>query len=204
MRGRRCRRFLGIVLLAVLVVACSRVTTSATVPPSTRAVRPIGPELRASILPALPSSQPSGCVTTPIRTDRWPGSIVGLATVPWIQLDPPTAGVTAHLFFGDRPMHAGGKFPDGATIKVLWIVDNPYAANGLVIEGRRLDGDGTFRQDLSSPGSSSSGESDSLRSATQGFPDEFPSIPNVPAPGCWRITIRSGAVHATATLLVVG
>jgi len=143
-------------------------------------------------------------MTTPIRTDRWPGSIVGLATVPWLQLDPPTAGVTAHLFFGNRPMHAGGRFPDGATTKVLWIVDNPQAANDLVIDGRRLDGDGTFRQDLASPGSSPGGESGSPSLATQGFPDEFPSIPNVPTPGCWRITIRSGAVQATATLSVVG
>jgi hypothetical protein len=127
------------------------------------------------------------CQETPLQTQPYP--VPSLADVPWIVADPAASGITGHLFFkhGDEPLHAGGKMPDGAAAKVLWIMTQSSTTGKLVITGRNL---------VSPPGT---------YSAT--FPilggGQAPSILDIPAAGCWLLTVQDGSVVGTVTFRVV-
>lgn len=106
----------------------------------------------------------------------------GLRNMPWIA-SAPAGRFTAHLFFyGSVPWgraHLLGarifttRKPRNVNPKVLWITRSGGYTRTLTVRGERLDAAGSF--------------SDTYR----GFGD-YPSYVNVPAPGCWRVTVRSG------------
>jgi hypothetical protein len=92
---------------------------------------------------------------------------------PW-QLSGP-ASLTTHGHDGDRNM------------KVPWWVDRNWAGS-LELTGIRLDAQGSFKQQFTVAG---------------GVPGDravFPSIVDVPAPGCWLFRLRTGRL---AGVLVV-
>lgn len=114
----------------------------------------------------------------------------GLRTLPWI-VSAPAGSFTAHLFFYDASSPWASKHLRGARIfttrkahsvapKVLWITRSRGYGLVLKMSGRRLDATGSF--------------SDTYR----GFGD-YPSYVNVPAPGCWRVTVTTG--HATGSVV---
>ena len=106
--------------------------------------------------------------------------------------------VTGHLFYYTGPtlmdgrvnssdglvIYVRGRWALGST-KILWSLGRG-AGTTLRVVGERLDGAGRFSQRLRSSGGG-----------------DFPSIVSVPATGCWRLTLRSGRVHATVVLRAV-
>jgi hypothetical protein len=116
----------------------------------------------------------------------YPGIEPGLGRVPWIS-SAPGGKFRAHLFFYDPAMFAWAKEhrvgariftarePRSINPKVLWITRAKGYGRTLTISGRRLDAPGSF--------------SDTY----PGFGD-YPSYVNVPAPGCWRVTVTTGRV----------
>jgi hypothetical protein len=85
--------------------------------------------------------------------------------------------------------YAGGRFPNGASTKVLWMLDSPttYVARqrDLVIIGRRLDSAGEFKQTA-------------RENLTGG--GLFPSHLLIPTAGCWLLTVRIGAIGGVVVL----
>ena len=140
------------------------------------------------------------CASTRVHYTRYPGAPAGLAQLPWIAASPASAGLVGHLFYYDRlnawrqkhlpglRLYSAGQSPDGRiSMKILW-ESRRRITLGLAVRGRRLDGSGSFSQQLS---------------PTSSNPRQFPSIINVPAPGCWRLTLTAGKATATVSALVV-
>jgi hypothetical protein len=120
-----------------------------------------------------------------VRYAPYPGVEPGLEVVPWVS-SAPGGSFKAHLFFYGSEVPWAKKHLLGARIfttrktrninpKVLWITRRRGYGLKLAIHGQRLDAAGSF-------------------SATYpGFGD-YPSYIEVPAPGCWRVTVKSGTV----------
>ena len=135
--------------------------------------------------------RPTDCAPTPVQTAPWPGDISGLASVPWVQADPVSAGVVGHLYYGNRPMATNGEFPDGAATKILWTIHNPDAGEDSELSGVNLTGAGTYHQIFAA---ASSGHRISRL--------QVPSLLELPRPGCWELTVTSGEVVARIRIAV--
>lgn len=138
---------------------------------------------------------PIGCPITPIYTSPYsgPGSNTIPTTLPWVQAEPASFGITGHLFYAINPqhyyLHAGGQFPGGPADKILWLIENPHATQELEIRGTALSNpQETF---------------DEVFSAASSPADNYPSIVNVPTAGCWQVTLTSGLVTGTLIFWVV-
>ena len=141
---------------------------------------------------------PGACPITPVFTGPSLGS-PNLDFLPWMQAEPTSSRIIAYLFFvGPEfatthtygPLHTGGGYPDGRSTKILWHTVNPNASNDLQITGKKLGTDQeTFQQTFP------------MASSPQG---DYPSIVNVPTPGCWQLQLKSGTDAATVTFWVVG
>jgi hypothetical protein len=73
-------------------------------------------------------------------------------------------------------LYTHGRTPDGTT-KILWVVRRRFGS-ALSLHATRLDGPGTFTQRFAHGGG------------------QFPSIVDIPEPGCWRLSLRTGKVRA--------
>ena len=136
----------------------------------------------------------SSCPVSHVHYRPYLGVGQGLGGVPWIETS--NGAFYGHLFyFGGTPW-ARTK-PLGARIfttvvrrrispKVLWISRRGAHTGHLVIRGRRLDGPGefTWRQ--------------SYRSGYQ-----FPSYVEIPAAGCWRVTVSSAGLSGSVVFAAV-
>jgi hypothetical protein len=151
-------------------------------------------------IPAARASSLKRCDSTLVHYTRQKGAPAGLAKLPWIAALPSSAGLVGRLFYYDREnvwkkkhlpglrLYSAGQSPDGRiSMKILW-QSRSGTTLGLGVRGRRLDGSGAFSQQLS---------------PTSSNPRQFPSIINVPAPGCWRLTLTAGKTTATVSALVV-
>lgn len=155
------------------------------------------------------------CAATNVEYFPYRGAGV-LADIPWISGAPPRprrldstalhregparfghlAGGTiiGHLFYylasdrlvrerrPDAHIYSGGMTPDGlGATKILWIARRQGFDATLAIEGQRIGSDRSFRQveRISSSG--------------------FPSIVDVPTPGCWRLRLRTGRLEEEVT-----
>ncbi len=108
---------------------------------------------------------------------------------PWVA----SGGVVGFLFYYGAPpfgrMHSarayvttGGKAGAGASTKILWWFRRTVAVGAkLTISGDRIDAAGSFRTTWPSRVAGPS----------------FPSYLVVPEPGCWRVTVSSGAARAS-------
>ncbi len=98
---------------------------------------------------------------------------------------------TAHLFFATVPgtrfvrvgphetaaaLYPHGMMPHGVSTKILWEINNPHAVvlGLLTIDGRNLAGGDTMHQ---------------LVPRAVG-PTDYPSIVNIPTPGCWQLRVQ--------------
>jgi hypothetical protein len=132
------------------------------------------------------------CRTTPIYLGH-NTNIAGLEGVPWMKAEPSSSGIIGYLFFAGpeasknqtyQPLHTGGRYPDGRSTKILWVIDNPHASNSIEITGKQLSaGHETFQQSFP------------VASSPAG---NYPSIVNVPTSGCWQLQLKSG--HTTLIL----
>ena len=150
--------------------------------------------------PASSVSSLGRCDPALVHYSRYKGAGAGLAQLPWIAASPASVGLVGHLFYYDHfnawkqkhlpglRLYSGGRSPDRRiNMKILWEIRRGTALD-LIVRGRRLDGSGSFSQQLSS---------------TSSNPRQFPSIINVPAPGCWRLTLTTGKTKASVSALVV-
>ncbi len=183
----------GIALLAALLIGgCG--STSVPVQPG-KTQRPA-----ASTTPVAQSATavveaPASCPITPIYTNPYSGPGGGRvpAALPWVQAEPASSGITGHLFYAIDSqhyfLHTGGQFPDGAADKILWLIENPQAANQLEVKGVALSNpQQTF---------------DETFPAAVSPPNNYPSIIDAPTAGCWQLTLTSGAVTGTLIVWVV-
>lgn len=82
-------------------------------------------------------------------------------------------------------MPPGGRTPEGVNTKVLWVVEGD-TDESLSVKGKQLDGEASFSAQFP--------EAD--RPA-----GHFPSIIELPEPGCWQLTVTTADVEGTVTLL---
>jgi hypothetical protein len=121
----------------------------------------------------------------------------GLMELPWVAAGRGPTRIVGYLFYysaflGDRRfnqaphlvMPTGGGIPNRVAAKVLWV---PRKGGGrtLLIAGRRLDGPGAFRHRESATGPG------------------FPSIVEIPEPGCWQLTLKTGSLRARVVVQAV-
>jgi hypothetical protein len=150
----------------------------------------------ASAAPAVPSHlQTSTCGA---RVHREPNRQLGtLSGGRWVAGSPRTSGLVGALFGGEvvngrLAVYTGGVNPGTRTNeKILWIVaKRKRVGSRLVISGRR-DGSTpvTYRRRLAEAGSAQ----------VPGY--NYPSILDLPVPGCWKLTLRTGKVVATVSVL---
>jgi hypothetical protein len=99
----------------------------------------------------------------------------------WVSLTPRSSRIYATFSvwvdgIDGAAMYAGGRWPNGANTKILWIVGDP--PGGLLeLRGLRLDAQGSFQQ-----------------TARQVLPAHaYPSIVVVPDPGCWLVHAQNGS-----------
>jgi hypothetical protein len=136
----------------------------------------------------------STCSATPVHWQprRNIGTRAGLV-MPWIAASPAKARVIGYLVYY-APMSSveilhlpgvviftHGRTPEGGATSIIWVPER-NAGRFIFFRGRRLDGPGTFRQ-RSSFGSAGT----------------YPSVLRIPAPGCWRVTLRSQNLLAHVT-----
>jgi hypothetical protein len=119
----------------------------------------------------------------------------GLRSIPWITTAP---GSTFHaylFYYGATPWPR--ERPVGARIfttvkprdvnpKVLWVAQESGAGRTISVSGARFDAAGRF----SSRYARASG-------------NQFPSYVEVPAAGCWRVTVRTGELVGKVTFIAV-
>ncbi|MGH2344657.1 MAG: hypothetical protein ACRDG4_05490, partial [Chloroflexota bacterium] len=138
------------------------------------------------------SAAAARCAATPIRTTHFPER--GLGPLPWIVASPASAGITGHLFYAyglhgkAAELHIHGMMPHGRSTKILWVIKNDGAGRTLNIAGRNLTGGGTTHQ--------------RFPAATSPIGD-YPSILDVPTPGCWQFRLTSATVQGTVTLRAI-
>jgi hypothetical protein len=129
------------------------------------------------------------CAATAVHYGKAPGVAGALAQLPWVS----AGSLRGYLFYyrsvlGDGRVNAAdglvgyvGRSLSGVQMKILWV---PRArAAKLVIAGRRLDGAGAFRHRLAPANDGS-----------------FPSILDIPAAGCWQLSLSAG--HAIGHVVV--
>lgn len=144
----------------------------------------------------LSYGRPSSAATTkctPSLVTYAPGRVPG---IPAVLAAPRTRHAAGYLFYFGQPpfrqmrprtavISINGRTKVGST-KVLWWL--PGGSRFLTIAGHRLDAAGSFRQ--------------TVRRALGGTPS-YPSIVDVPAIGCWQLTLRSGTSTATTVFKAV-
>ena len=150
----------------------------------------------ASAAPAASSHvQASTCGA---RVHREPNRQLGtLSGSRWVAGSPRTSGLVGILFGGEvvngrLAVYAGGVNPGTrANEKILWILP-PRKRVGprLAISGRK-DGSTavTYRRRLAATGSAQ----------VPGY--NYPSILDLPVPGCWKLTLRTAKISATVSVL---
>jgi len=153
-----------------------------------------GPQPNRSLAvtpPASPAAPPS---SSPVTGPAGCGSIypAGSARPAWVQsagsgLDGLTWVLSSEqnmvgMLFG-APLRAGSR-DDGRSNKILWISREPRNGSALKITG-----------------TTDKGDSMSALQAADASPGEiYPSIVNVPAPGCWHLNLAWGRNTATVDL----
>lgn len=191
---RKLTRFSSLLGIAVFVL--SACTNQAPSPHQTTVSTPTATVLAPHLL-KVAGTVTASCPITPVFT----GSLgrPNLDVLPWMKAEPASSGIVAYLFFAGpvssdtqtyRPLHTGGGYPDGSSTKILWSINNPNASVALEITGKKLSaGHETFQQTFP------------MASSPWG---DYPSIVNVPTPGCWQVQLKSGTDAATVTFWVVG
>ena len=150
---------------------------------------------------AAHSNVARSCPATTVHYRPYQGVSADLAQLPWITASPLSAELVGHLFYYDRRndwererlsplrMYSGGESPDGRlNMKILWELRRGGAPLLLDVLARRIDGPGSSFQQLPSTSSDAS---------------QFPSIIDIPTPGCWRLTLKAAATTGHIVIDVV-
>jgi hypothetical protein len=143
------------------------------------------------LMPA--ASIPTSCHVSKVYRSAAFTHVGPLTRVPWIQLAPSSAGVVGYLFYSIQAppgryniLETNGRIANDTT-KILWVLRRGYGSSTLTLAGSRINGIAHFQQ---------------LFPEAVSPPANYPSIIRVPTAGCWRITVRSGTVSASAVIWV--
>ena len=144
------------------------------------------------------SSRRTAASTCGARVHEEPNPILGtLSGGRWVAGSPRRSGLVGYLFGGEVvdgrfAVYAGGLNPGTrSSEKILWILPQRKRVGlRLAISGRK-DGSTTvtYRRRLREASSAQ----------TPGH--LYPSILDLPVPGCWKLTLRTGKISATVSVL---
>ena len=130
---------------------------------------------------APPTAQP--CDPSPVyRTTPHPE----FGDVTWLPATPRSSRIAAVLFVSvvagadEAVVYAGGRYPSGTNEKFLWWA--PHPSGMLTIRGHRIDGAGDFAFNAQQAYGTTPPVTGPI----------FPSIVDIPAPGCWLLTLQTG------------
>jgi hypothetical protein len=132
------------------------------------------------VIQAIDAPLGSQCDPSPVYRRSPPHPKFGAIT--WMPATPRRSGVAAILFVSTVPgtedavIYSGGRAPEGWNTKFLWWAPRP--GGSVKLAGRRIDGVGRFDQ-VFGPATADEGT-------------VFPSIVDVPQPGCWAVTVQTG------------
>jgi hypothetical protein len=195
-------------LLLLTLMACSsgspalpqNTRPASTVPPGTATVEststallpiptthPTPTEHFLLLKPIVPI--PATCPVNPVYAGSL--GIAGLTDVPWVKADPLSSQITAFLFFVEptyrqthtyQPLHTGGRYPDGSrNTKILWVLNVSTPPDIVVITGVKVSSPHeTFQETFPMAGAPGPGW-------------DYPSIVNIPSPGCWQLQVNGAA-----------
>lgn len=161
----------GLALCGVLA-GCSPSPITST-PASSPSVPP-----SASVSASVPGSRNTGagCAGTTVDTGTglpsW--ADIGGGSIPWAVGKPP---VVVGVMFATE-LVAKGQRPDGSANKILWLTEAPISSPQLTLRAQPAD--------AATPVVN-------LRLARAEGQQQFPSIVDLPTPGCWRINVSWGA-----------
>jgi hypothetical protein len=159
--------------------------------------------LAAVVVSALASAAPASSSheqvsTCGARVHQEPNPQLGtLSGGRWVAGSPRTSSLLGYLFGGEVvngrfAVYTGGLDPGTRTSeKILWILPKRKRVGPrLVISGRK-DGSTavTYRRRLAATGSGQ----------VPGY--NYPSILDLPVPGCWKLTLRTAKISATVSVL---
>jgi len=168
---------------------------------ATSALRP-PPASRSAVAATRPIPEPTGtpgpggsaagCAVTALRTSALPRAVPGFTdaarrpgATTWMGDD----RLVAVLFYsidGTRTMRAGGRMTADRVTKIFWYL--PGGGDRLTLRGTEAASGRAFTQSIEGIGGGA-----------------FPSVPIVPAAGCWTLTASVGARTAgSITLPVIG
>jgi hypothetical protein len=145
---------------------------------------PAGGQHSASASASVPGSHTTGagCGVTAVATGQglpsW--ADVGGGGIPWAVGRPPE--VVGILFATE--LVAKGERPDGSTNKILWLTRTPISSRLLTLRAQPAD--------AATPVVTQSIDAAVTDVGSAGY-QQFPSIVDLPNPGCWRINLSWGA-----------
>ena len=180
-------------LLCALLAGCAAPVPSST--PTTAAETPTStPQPAATSTPSAaispsakatgsPSPVAGGCGQTQVQSGPGPEADQGLAENPWAYATPAGPGIVAYFWHPPPALIAAHGPIERA--KVLWISHGEQAAH-LTIAAHPLTAPSPVVH-LAFPPSASGG---------------YPSLIDLPNPGCWRLEVTLGTTHATMDLAV--
>jgi hypothetical protein len=143
----------------------------------------------------------STCSAALVHFTPYPGEGVGLRQLPWVRGASDGLGLVGLIWYWpqawreqqiDRALiYPGGTTPNGGSTKILWAFLTPkarraYTGGPLTVRGERLDAPGKTWQRFVP-----------IAYAGQNSAPSFASGITLPAEGCWRLHLGSGALHAT-------
>jgi hypothetical protein len=169
------------VALAVLLVGCSTSTPISSSPTTP------SPASSAQSPAQGAYAMPGGCGSTPVVGGAIPawmnaaGANNNPTGVPYVVASPAIAG---GFVFG-YPLRAG--HPYSPTNKILWVVGLPRNGSSLEISGHPLNA-ATPSVTVTQPADSSPGEI-------------YPSIVDVPKPGCWHFNLAWSGNRTSVDLM---
>jgi hypothetical protein len=187
------RRATALVTTILLLAGCSTAPLATSSAAPTKAASGVPSATVPSAAAATPSSPAAtghpvggGCGTTQFFSGNGPDSALGLDGNPWARAQPEATGFVAYTWT-TPPDLVVASGPDDPGTKILWI--NTVAPRGrLTIKAHPRGGptpELTFEVE---PASAPDGN--------------YPSMIDLPTPGCWRLELALGAAHATIDLLV--
>lgn len=165
---------LGVALGACMVVGC----TAGTDDSSAR-------HRSAGATATVTGAVVHGCRVTAVHTGAVPPDIPGFTgngNPPWMG-DRDFAAILWYARDARAVMRVGGRMAPGTNTKILWWVQDA-GAEPLVIHGKEATTGRTFTQRVDGVGGG-----------------QYPSVPVVPAAGCWTLTETVG--HRTAGAVTI-
>jgi hypothetical protein len=157
-----------------------------------------------SLSPAAGTANPSDrCGAARVLYTRYPGADRRLSRIPWIRAEAGSSGLVGLLWYWPQSWQRArvrearifthGEARGGSSTKILWaFLDRRVRNRGdweVVVTGRRLDAAGSFTQRFAA-----------IFYDDQDGAPSYASIVDIPAAGCWKLTLTSGDLRGSVTL----